>query len=144
MFDFDSHSVVSQCWFPDVFVALQQLPETFYTPTLRETPATRRFYTWTPMLCWCSVDKKEASKLNQTLDLNWSKKEFMCTFMHLWHTHTHTCIPSHTLHPAPLFPRHLAVQLGCCIESLGGPYCSPVLMHLLSLFPYSANERREL
>lgn len=65
------------------------------------------------------------------------------------HTHTHLYIPSHTLslrprRPAPLFPRHLAVLLGCCTESLGGPHCSPVLMHLLSLFSYSGNERREL
>lgn len=49
---------------------------------------------------------------------------------------TRTHMHPHTLHPrrsASLFPQHL----GCCIESLGGPYCSPLLMHLLSLFSCS-------
>lgn len=59
------------------------------------------------------------------------------------HAHTHT-LSLHPLRLAPVVAWHLAVLLGCCIESLGGPYCSPVLMHLLSLFSYSGNERREL
>ena len=58
------------------------------------------------------------------------------------HTHTHAHTFTHTPTRPPLFPRLLAVLLGCCIESLGGPHCSPVLMHLLSLFSYSGNERR--
>lgn len=55
-----------------------------------------------------------------------------------------THIPTHPHKPhsrcvcAPLYPMLLFIQphvvlLGFRIESLGGPYCSPVLMHLLSL-----------